>query len=363
VTLFLARRSLLLSAGVLLLPGMAHGALLTGYAALDTGAITVRHPGCVTLFAVAHTGSRLVAAGEHGVIIYSDDDGANWTQAHVPVNVDLVCIAFATPVVGWAAGHFGVVLNTTDAGQSWQVQLNGTEANALTLAAAQAAVAHPNDASPGLPFAMRRANFFMAAGPSKPFLCLLVLSPEKIFAFGAYRMAMFTKDGGKIWADWSLNIGDRLSNNLYAAAAIGADLYVVGEAGMVFRSSDGGATFPAVPSPSGVTLFGVVGASDNAVIVFGVAGNCFRSVDAGMSWSAIGLGTQDNLTAGRRLGNGHILIASEGGVLYRSVDNGQSFNPVPGVPHLLIFDIEATPDGSLVIAGQSGAVRLLGLTL
>ncbi len=361
--MLLPRRSLLLSAGALLLPGVASAESRTGFAALDTAAIPVRRPGHATLFAITRAGSRLVATGKHGVIVYSDDDGAHWAQARVPVNVDLVCIAFATPEIGWAAGHFGVILKTTDAGQSWQLQLNGVQVNALTLAAAQAAVAQPNNASPGLPLAMRRANFFVAAGPAKPFLCLGVFSPEKIFAFGAYRMAMFSNDAGKTWVDWSLNIGDRLSHNLYGAAAIGNDLYVVGEAGVVFRSPDGSATFPAVASPSSVTLFGVVGTVDGNVIVFGVAGTCFRSADAGMTWSAMDLGTQDNLTAARRLSNGHILIASEGGVLYRSVDNGQSFTVVQGVPHLLIFDIEAAPDGSLVIAGQSGAARLPALTL
>ena len=54
---------------------------------LQESAIPVKAPSHVFLNAVALAGSRLVAVGEHGVIIYSDDEGASWRQASVPVNV------------------------------------------------------------------------------------------------------------------------------------------------------------------------------------------------------------------------------------------------------------------------------------
>ncbi len=259
-----------------LLPHWARASSLTGIYVLDTASIRVRAPDHVLLEAVARAGDRLVAVGEHGVIIFSDDNGASWMQADVPVGVTLNCVAFATPMLGWVAGHFGVILNTEDGGTTWHTQLNGIQANQLTLTAAQAAA---NPSSPGAPFAMRRAGIFVQGGPNKPFLSLIVLSPQKLIVFGAFRMTMLTLDGGMSWADWSLNIGDALSHNLYAATVSGSDIYVVGEAGLVFRSTDGGNTFPAVASPANATLFGVLGIENGAIITFGVAGNIFRSED------------------------------------------------------------------------------------
>ncbi len=340
-----------------LLPHWADAYALTGVYVLDTAARKVREPSHVLLEAIASAGNRLVAVGEHGVIIFSDDNGTSWTQADVPVDVTLNCVAFATPLLGWAAGHFGVILNTSDGGKTWRTQLNGIQANQLTLAAAQAVSAEKNQTSLGAPFAMRRANIFLRGGPNKPFLSLIVLSSQKLIVFGAFRMTMLTLNAGGAWTDLSLNVGDTLSHNLYAATVSGSDIYVVGEAGLVFRSTDGGNSFPAVTSPANATLFGVLAVANKVIITFGVAGNIFRSVDQGKTWQSIGLNTQDDLTAGCILLDGRILIGTEAAALFLSVDNGVSFQPISDGPQMSIFGIVEAADKNLVFVGNSGAIK------
>jgi len=117
----LHRRGLLSGAASLVIAGFSLPfraiAALTGIPALDTPAIMVKAPTKVLLVAITRApDNRLVAVGEHGVAIYSDDNGTSWTQASVPVNVTLTCVSFATAKIGWAAGHYGVVLNTQDGG-------------------------------------------------------------------------------------------------------------------------------------------------------------------------------------------------------------------------------------------------------
>jgi photosystem II stability/assembly factor-like uncharacterized protein len=215
---------------------------------------------------------------------------------------------------------------------------------------------HPT--SPGAPYAIRRANIFMQGGPNKPFLSMVAISPQKVIVFGAFRMTMVTNDGGATWMDLSLSIDDRLSHNLYAAVAAGGDIYVAGEAGKVFRSSDGGNTFPAVTSPAAVTFFGVLAANDGSILVFGVAGNLFRSIDHWQTWQDIDLNTQDDLTAGLVSKTGNIFIATEAGAVFVSKDNGTSFSALQGGPPMAIFDIAEAPDGDLVFVGDAGAVRI-----
>jgi photosystem II stability/assembly factor-like uncharacterized protein len=352
----ICRRSMLqatLGAAFLLRPILSQAAEPTGIYFLDTTAIPVKAPDRVLLVAVARVVNRIVAVGEHGVIIYSDDDGISWLQAQVPVDVTLTCIAFATPLLGWAAGHYGVILGTVDGGKTWQEQLNGIEANQLTLVAAQQAETQGSTA-PGAPLAVTRANHFVADGPDKPFLSLLVISSLKVIVFGAYRMTMITIDGGRSWNDWSLHIYDQFSHNIYGAAVIGQNYYLTEESGLVFRSKDGGNSFlPTTPTPA-VTLFGVIGKNENSIIVYGVAGNCFRSTDGCNSWVAINLGTQSNLTAGRVLSSGAILLASEDGGLFASKDEGETFDAVNVVRRVPIFDIEQAPDDVLVLVGSTG---------
>jgi photosystem II stability/assembly factor-like uncharacterized protein len=342
-----------LGAGLWLRPALAHNAGLTGILALDTPALAARHPASALLVAITRTGNRLVAVGVHSVIIYSDDNGATWTQGSVPVDVTLTCVRFATPMIGWAAGHFGVILGTTDGGANWTEQLNGIQANQLTLAAAQQAVAE-NSTAPGAPLALRRAAHFVGEGPDKPFLSIAVLGAEKAIVVGAYRMAMITADGGKTWNDNSLNVYDRFSHNLYDAAIIGPNVYLAGEAGLVFRSTDGGGTFQPLAQTSDTTLFGVIGPNENALTVFGVAGASFHSADQGKTWVPGNLATQDDLTAGRVLSNGAVLLVSEAGALFISKDQGSSFAQVPGTQPMPVFDIEEAPNHDLIVVGSGG---------
>src|SRR5262245_50694342 len=83
------------------------------------------------LQSVARAGDRLVAVGPRGHILVSSDSGQSWTQSTVPVSSDLTAVYFANDKAGWAVGHDGVVLATTDGGDTWVKQLDGRAANAL----------------------------------------------------------------------------------------------------------------------------------------------------------------------------------------------------------------------------------------
>ena len=91
-------------------------------------ALPVVEPAKEQLLDIASAGSRLVVAGERGLIAYSDDNGKTWLQARVPVSETLTALSFPTAEHGWAVGHGGVILHSGDSGESWQMQFDGTAA-------------------------------------------------------------------------------------------------------------------------------------------------------------------------------------------------------------------------------------------
>lgn len=325
----------------------------TGVRYLDQAAIPVKAPGRVVLIAVTRAGNRMVAVGEHGVVAYSDDNGVSWRQGKVPVDVTLTAVAFATPQQGWAVGHDGVILHTNDGGMVWAEQLNGLQANKITLAAAQAAVAS-HDPSPGTVHALVRAKHFVQAGAVVPFLTMLVQNESDATVFGAYRFAMRTIDGGKTWVDWSLHIDDALSHNIYDAARIGGDIYLVGETGLVFRSTDGGMTYPEVNSPGPNTLFVVLPTGAGGVFTAGVAGVAFCSAAGGSAWQPVDFNTSANLTAGLVLDSGALLVGSEAGTLYISRDHGRTFAALPTPQPQAIYGLAQAPNGDVIVVGSGG---------
>lgn len=85
-------------------------------------AIALDHPQQVPLVAAAQAGQRLVAVGDHGVVILSDD-GKTWRQSQeVPVDGLLTALSFIDARQGWAVGQGGVLLHTTDGGEHWSLQ-------------------------------------------------------------------------------------------------------------------------------------------------------------------------------------------------------------------------------------------------
>jgi photosystem II stability/assembly factor-like uncharacterized protein len=324
---------------------------------LDLPAILAKAPARVFLDAVAPAGARLVAVGEHGVVIYSDDTGVSWHQAKVPVDVLLTAVAFATPMDGWASGHFGVILHTGDGGITWQKQIDGREVDQLAVRAAQVATAE-HSTQPTAPLAEKRAARFLDEGPDKPFLAIQVLSSNAAIVVGAYRMAERTSDGGRTWQDMSLDVGDPLSHNLYDITQAGTDFYIACETGLVFRSVDQGQTFPEVSPTGDATLFGILGTRDGGVFTFGVAGSAYLSHDGGTTWKAISVGTQSSLVAGIVLKSGAILLASESGTLYISYDNGQSFGLLPQIIPMAIAGLAQANTGAVAVVGSRGVSML-----
>ena len=73
------------------------------------------------LVAIATAGERLVAVGDRGIVVFSDDKGGSWTQAAaVPSQVLLTGVCFLDAQHGVAVGHDEVILTSADAGRTWQ---------------------------------------------------------------------------------------------------------------------------------------------------------------------------------------------------------------------------------------------------
>jgi len=86
-------------------------------------AMQIPHAGQAMLFGTARAGSRIVAVGDHGVVMLSDVGGRSHRQARsVPIDVTLSAVSFVDERKGWAVGHRGVVLHTTDGGETWSIQ-------------------------------------------------------------------------------------------------------------------------------------------------------------------------------------------------------------------------------------------------
>ena len=267
------------------------------------------------LLDIAAVRDRVVAVGERGHVLLSEDGGSTWRQARVPTRSTLTAVDMVDGRHVWVVGHDTVILYSADAGETWVRQFFAPEAEA-------------------------------------PLLDVSFLDANHGLAVGAYGLALETYDRGKTWTRRTISKGDP---HLYAITA-GRDgtLYVVGESGSAFRSTDRGKTWMPLASPYEGTFFGTLALSDGPLLVFGLRGNLYRSEDGGRSWLRLETGTTASLMSGIELADGTVLIVGLNGIVLVSRDGGSTFsltNPTGRQGIAAVAEVEA---GGLLLAGERG---------
>jgi photosystem II stability/assembly factor-like uncharacterized protein len=309
-------------------------------------ALAARSP----LLAVTTAGQRVVAVGQRGMIVTSDDGGTTWKQAVVPVSSDLVGVSFPTPQQGWAVGHGGVVLHSEDGGLTWTRQLEGKQAADIAVKYFEAKPASSSDADKLL----KREKSLIEVGGTQAFLDVLFDSDTSGFVVGAFNRIYRTGDGGKTWVPWMDRIDNPKEFHLYSIRNVAGQLYLTGEQGMVWKLDPAGQRFVAIQTPYNGTLFGMVSAGTNKLLVFGMRGSLFRGSSDGTQWEKIETGSPAGIVGGAVLPNGMIVLANQAGGISLSVDQGKTFTPVKASAPMPYFGIATLENKHVGLVGSEG---------
>ncbi|MCU0758713.1 MAG: YCF48-related protein [Steroidobacteraceae bacterium] len=287
------------------------------------------------LLDVERAGQRLVAVGERGHVLLSDDDGRSWRQARlVPSRTMLTAVAFADERRGWAVGHDELILHTRDGGETWSRQ-------------------------------------HWAPESQQPLLDVWFADAARGFAVGAYQTLLATTDGGASWTRRPFEPAPLPRSgppdpdqefapeyHLNAIAGQGSRLWIAAEAGQLYRSDDGGASWRSLPSPYGGSFFGLLPLSAEAVLAFGLRGNLYRSDDGGEAWRKLETGTTAMLTDGVALGGGRLAIVGLSGTVLLSADAGETWRLRQQPDRRGLGAALLAADGALVAVGEEGVRRI-----
>ncbi|MGF1456963.1 MAG: WD40/YVTN/BNR-like repeat-containing protein [Alphaproteobacteria bacterium] len=339
-----AASRLVLAAGLWLGPLLGVEALAApaGFAVSDEAGLARPSPLAPKrlLTAIARAGTRLVAVGDHGHVVLSDDFGRTWRQAtRVPARVLLTSVTFVDGRTGWAGGHDAVILKTVDGGETWTRQYADPDAEAPVLAL------HFRNGSHGL-------------------------------AVGAFALALETVDGGNLWEPRALTLAEGTEpehdgavprdGHLNAVLPLGDGRRLIpAEFGQVFRGPgpdarpvSGGLGFNRANVGYDGSLWGGLVTTTGTVLVFGMRGTIRRSSDGGQSWVPIPAGTRKSLTGGTVLPDGSIILVGLGGTLAISRNDGIGFQAIQRADRKDLTAAAPSGDGGLVVTGDAGVLRL-----
>jgi photosystem II stability/assembly factor-like uncharacterized protein len=329
---------------------------------------------------VVNVNGRMVAVGERGHILYTDDEKCEvWLQADVPVSLTLTSVYFPTDEKGWAVGHDGIVLHTKDSGKTWEKQLDGVKINKLMLEQVKFLIKthklgkvlkkkkrhHSESSIDQLMPPVEDWSFFLSdiemavrEGPTWPLMDVWFKNDQEGFVIGSFGMILRTTDGGKTWEPRLDTIDNLDGFHYYAITRSGNDLFIVGESGMLFRSEDYGLTWQRLESPYEGSYFGITGDPDGGFVAgFGMRGNIFYSLDRGNTWKQSNTGKKASLLGGVFLSDGSLCLVGIDGTILLSRDKGKTFAPLkknfPGG-----ISLTQVKRGALAVVGMRGVTRI-----
>ena len=264
-------------------------------------------------------GNRIVAVGDRGYIVITDDQGKSWRRAKAPAAPLLTAVDFLDDQLGIAVGHDTTILSSSDGGETWTQR-------------------------------------FSAPADGRPLLDVLFVKKDFAVALGAYGAYYESADAGKTWTARKITADDKHFNAILELGD--GRLLILGEAGTILASADWGKSWTPVASPYKGSLFGALVTGDGAVLAFGMRGRIYRSADKGKSWAQVDNPSTATLIGGEKLPDGAIVLAGSAGTALVSRDQGRSFVPiVTGTTRAFAKPILGAP-GSVLLLGEGGALQV-----
>lgn len=262
-------------------------------------------PTHMMLLDAARAGKRIVAVGEHGIVLLSDDEGKTYRQARtVPVSATLSAVTFTDDKHGWAVGQWGTILATSDGGETWNKQRMDTAVD-------------------------------------QPLFSVHFMNDHNGIAVGLWSMLLQTHDGGKTWNKTTLPKppdGGKADRNLYHVFADEkGTLYISAEQGTVLKSTDGGTNWDYLATGGKGSLWSGVAMPDGRIVVGGLLGSLFQSGDGGATWQPLKAETKSSITNLVVNGKGLMAVGLDGLVMRQRED---------GAP----FDVAQRPDRAALTA-------------
>ncbi len=271
------------------------------------------------LLGLAHAGpDRVVAVGNAGHVLLSDDAGGTWRLAKSPTDELLTAVIFTSATEGWAVGQDEVILHTTDGGESWTQQHIKADADQVLFTI----ISLPPQAGGG----------------------------QHLFSSGSYDLTLETLNG-QDWTEGKIpNLDD--DYHLNCAVARGDDILITGEAGHAFIRYAG--AWSPMKLPYDGSQFACALGPDGSFYSFGLRGTAFRALPGATSWTKLESGTQRSFFGAANLASGKIALVGGNGLMALLDTVSNAFTMLPPVTGATLSAVLELKGGKLMVAGDDG---------
>ncbi len=262
------------------------------------------------------SGNSIIAVGDGGELIRSEDEGVSWI--HEPKGgTDFLTITASYQNTIVAAGRGGLIIRSHDHGKTWE----GVESRVTS-------------------------DLFGS-----------ISTKSEVLVFGDKSTILRSNDDGLSWKTISFTSGTYLIRTMTVSEE-GRILLLGTNSGQIFRSDDSGASWRQVWENHGAAINYIASGSDNAVrVAVGDHGTLLRSIDGGLSWLLVNTSfTRTLIQATYSQASHAFLCIGEDGILLASIDDGQSWRRIFLPLNRTLRAIQVNDNGHVFAAGLRGSV-------
>jgi hypothetical protein len=192
------------------------------------------------LTGLARAGKRVVAVGQRGHVLLSDDAGKSWQQADVPSAPTWSRCRSRPPS---RAGRSATTASSCTAPMPAAAgRASSTAAPWATSSSLTTPRAATTSGSPKRSASRRK-------GAENPFLDVWFDDAKNGIVVGAFGLVLRTGDGGQTWEPLLHATDNPKSLHLYAVRRIGGELFIAGEQGLLLKLDRDGGRFAALTLP------------------------------------------------------------------------------------------------------------------
>lgn len=229
---------------------------------------SIASPDGVTTFAIANES-----------VLITDNGTGDWETVDVPIDSHLRDIFFLNESDGWIGADAGIILKTTDGGETWiELETAGTAGGSI--------------------------NDIYFLDENVGFIC-------------GFNYFQRTVDGGLSWADIE---AFEPAHEMYQLNEIHFEGFntgwVCGDIGYIYKTEDGGITWTAQTSGTEVSLQGIAFVNENIGYACGFDGTILGTNDGGGNWSVSTTDTDEHIMAIDFNMSRGIAVSHSGQVLY-----------------------------------------------
>ena len=307
-------------------------------------------------------GKSALAAGQAGTLLQSLDAGQTWQTRASGSTEPLTSVAFSPDgKTALAAGQAGTLLQSLDAGQTWQTRASGSKESLTSVAFSPDGKTALAAGYTGTLLQSLDAGqtWQTRTSGSTEYLNSVAFSPDgkTALAAGWAGTLLQSLDAGQTWQTTAS--GSKESLRSVAFSPDGKTALAAGQAGTLLQSLDAGQTWQTMASGIKEVLSSVAFSPDGkTALAVGITGSLLKSLDAGQSWQSVASGIRGVLYSVAFSPDGKTALAAGWrGTLFKSADAGQSWQTVASGRMNYLYSVAFSSDGKTALAaGLAGTL-------